>query len=367
LNPFGRTLAASAAAVMLLAACGGAASQPASPSASPSSAAKPAASAPASAAAKPAASASAKPGGNAGASAPAASGLTPLTVAYSQATAGFGPLYIAKDGGMFQKNGLEVTPKRITGTAQLASIVAGEVPIGALGGQEVINATAGGVQLAMLATVDDFPTFSLFANKQYKSVPDLAGQSIGITTAGSSTDATAQFFLKHFNMTGKVNITPAGGTIPAILAAMGKGLAAGMISPPVNVEAEKQGFVELVNGFKLGEPLNTAGWTVTRAWLKDNQASASAFLKSYAEAWAFAAAPANKAKMIEVLEKYTQSDQAAAEAGYDALLPVWQGKKVPTVDPKGLENIAGLSKDPKIAQIKVASFIDNSLLEAVAK
>ena len=365
MNPLGRTLAASAAALMLLAACGGAASQPASPSASPSAAAKPAASAPAGAS-KPAASAAAKPAASAGASA-AASGLKPLTVAYSQATAGFGPLYIAKDGGMFQKNGLDVTIKRITGTAQLASIVAGEVPIGALGGQEVINASAGGVQLAMLATVDDFPTFSLFANKQYKTVPDLAGQSIGITTAGSSTDATAQFFLKHFNMTGKVNITPAGGTIPAILAAMGKGLAAGMISPPVNVQAEKQGFVELVNGFKLGEPLNTAGWTVTRAWLKDNQASANAFLKSYADAWAFAATPANKARMIEVLQKYTESDQAAAEAGYDALLPVWQGKKVPTVDPKGLENIAGLSKDPKISGVNVAGFIDNSLLEAVAK
>src|SRR5205814_9737403 len=105
---------------------------------------------------------------------------------------------------------------------------------------------------------------------------------IGITTAGSSTGATAQFFLKHFNLQGKVNIAPAGGTIPAILAAMSKGRAAGMISAPVNVEADRLGFVELVNGVKLGVPLNTAGYTVTRAYLKDNSEHVRKFVKAYA-------------------------------------------------------------------------------------
>lgn len=365
MNGLSQSLATSAAVLALLVACGGAASQTASPASNPGAAGKSAAGS-AAGASVPSSSPVVKPATSSRASASTA-GLTPLTVAYSQATAGFGPLYIAKDSGMFQKNGLDVTIKRITGTAQLASIVAGEVPIGALGGTEVINASVRGVDLAMLATVDDFPTFSLYANKKFKTVPGLAGQSIGITTAGSSTDATAQFFVRHFNMTGKIAITPAGGTIPAILAAMGKGLAAGMISPPVNVEAEKQGFVELVNGFKLGAPLNTAGWTATRAWLKDNPTLANAFLKSYVEAWAYSAAPANKATMIQVLEKYTSADRAAAEAGYEALLPVWQGKKVPTVDPKGLENIAALSKDPKVNQVNVAGFIENGLVEAIAR
>src|SRR5947209_3937242 len=260
-----------ALAAVLLVACGGPAA-PAAPSASP--AASSAASKPATANAEAAAAASAKPG---------AGGMA-LNVAYSQATAGFAPLYVAKDAGMFQKNGLDVTLKRITGTSQLPALVAGEVQIGAMGGTEVINANVGGANVVMLTVVADFPTFSLYANKKFKSVPDLAGESIGITTAGSSTDATAQLFLKHFNMTGKVNITPAGGTIPAILAAMSKGLAAGMISPPVNVEAERQGFVELVNGFKLGEPLNTAGYTVTRSYLKDNGETVRKFLKAYADA-----------------------------------------------------------------------------------
>ena len=94
---------------------------------------------------------------------------------------------------------------------------------------------------------------------------------------------------------------------------------------------------------------------------------AHSFLKSYAEAWAYTANPANKTELLKVLQKYTESDQEGALSGYDALLPVWQGKKVPTIDPKGLANIMALSKDGKVSQANPADFIDNSLLEAAAK
>ena len=99
-----------ALAAVLLVACGGPAA-PAAPSASP--AASSAASKPATANASAATADSAKPG---------AGGMA-LNVAYSQATAGFGPLYIAKDAGIFQKNGLDVALKRITGTSQLPALV----------------------------------------------------------------------------------------------------------------------------------------------------------------------------------------------------------------------------------------------------
>lgn len=336
---------------LVLAACGGSVSQPTSPAnTAPSSSANLAASASAS-------------GGAA-----ASSALTPVAVSYSQATAGFGPLYIAKDAGMFQKNGLDVSLKRVTGTSQVPALVANELQIAGVGGTEVINVNSGGGSLVMVATVDDYPTFSLYANKKFKAVTDLAGESIGITTAGSSTDASAQLFLKHYNMLGKVNIVPAGGTIPAILAAVSKGaIAAGMISPPINVEAERQGLVELVNGYKLGEPLNTAGYTVTKAYLSANTDTVRKFLNAYAAGWTYSAEPSNKAEMIRVIGKYTESDAESAQAGYEATLPVWQGKKVPTIDPAGLANIIGLSNDSKVKQAKAAEFFDNALIEAAAK
>jgi ABC-type nitrate/sulfonate/bicarbonate transport system substrate-binding protein len=125
--------------------------------------------------------------------------------------------------------------------------------------------------------------------------------------------------------------------------------------------------VELVNGFKLGEPLNTAGYTVTRSYLKDNGDSVRKFLKAYADAWAYTASATNKAEVVKAIQKYTESDAEAAEAGYESLIPVWQGKKVPTVDPAGITNILALSSEPKAKQAKPSDFIDNSLLEAAVK
>jgi ABC-type nitrate/sulfonate/bicarbonate transport system substrate-binding protein len=172
---------------LLLASCGGSTA----PSSPPSSAIPSGPSASTSAAGKPSGSA-------------ATAGLPAINVSYSQATAGFGPLYIAKEAGMFQRAGIDVTLKRVSGTAQVPSLVANEIQIAGVGGTEVTNVDMAGGSLVMLATVDDYPTFSLYANKKYKTVPDLAGESIGITTAGSSTDVTAQLFIKHYNMQGKI-------------------------------------------------------------------------------------------------------------------------------------------------------------------
>lgn len=347
----------------MLAGCGSPGAQPTSspatvsPSGStaapPATSAKPATSGAAAASAKPAASTG-------------AAGNT-IAVSYSQATSGFAPLYMAKDLGLFEKNGLNVDIKRVSGAAQVPALVANEIQIAGVGGTEVTNLNMQGGSLVMVAVVDDFPTFSLYANKKYKAVPELAGESVGITTAGSSTDASARLFLKHYDMLDKVKIVPSGSTVPGILAAMSKGLAAGILSPPITAQADNEGYVELVNGFKLGEPLNTAGFTVTRSYLKDNAATVTKFLKGYAAGWSYVADTANKAVVVKSLEKYTETDEPTAAVGYDATLPVWQAKKVPTVDPQGLTNILALSTDPKATQAKAADSIDNSYLEAAVK
>lgn len=351
-HPSSGLVASLLAIVALATACGGASPAP-SPGTPSSGATAEASGAPVSA--KPAASAA------------SSSAVVAVTVSYAQATSGFAPLYIAKESGFFQKNGLDASLKRVSGTAQVPALTAGEIQIAGLGGTEVTNVNLHGGNLVMLATVDDYPTFSLYAEKKYKSVQDLAGQGIGITTAGSSTDATAQLFLRHFKVQDKVKIVPSGSTMPGILAAMTKGLAAGILSPPITAEAEKQGYVELVNGYKLGEPLNTSGFTVTRPYLKDNGDTVRRFLRSYAQAWEYTANPANKPEVIKVLMKYTQSDAEISAIGYDAVLPVWQGKKVPNVDPQGIANILSLSSDPKAKDAKPSDSIDNSLIQAAVK
>jgi NitT/TauT family transport system substrate-binding protein len=224
-----------------------------------------------------------------------------------------------------------------------------------------------GGPLVMIATCSDLPVFSLYADKKYTSVQELGGQSLGITQAGSSTDAAAHIFLKHFDMTGKVNLVASGGTIPGILAAMETGvIAGGIMSPPTTQKAEEEGYAELVNGVKLGVPMNHSGVAVNKNYMKDHMDVVKEFLTAYLEGWSFVADPANKAEVVKVLAKYTETDERLATVGYDAMVPVWSTVKVPRVTRDAVANLLEVSNVANAQSANPDQFYDNSLIDSLA-
>jgi NitT/TauT family transport system substrate-binding protein len=345
------------------------------PSASPTSAPTGAApktaptSAPAAAptAAPPTAAPKAEPKPAATVAPPAAAQLIPIKTAYPQATSVQGAAFVAKEQGFFARHGLDVELSRVGGPAQAAALLAGELQFGHMGANEVASAVLNGGPLVMLATCSDLPVFSLYADKKYTSVQELNGQSIGITQAGSSTDATARLFLKHFDMTDKVHIIPSGGTQQGILAAMQAGVAAGgILSPPTNARAEEAGFNELVNGVKLGVPLNQSGVVVNRGYLKDHPDRVKAFLAAYLEGWRFVADPANRPAVVAVLAKYTESDERLAGLAYESMVPVWSTVKVPRVTREAVVNLLDVSGVPNAQSASPEQFYDNSIIDSLA-
>ena len=274
---------------------------------------------------------------------------------------------MAREQGFFARHGLNVELSQVGGTQQVAALLSGELQFGALGANEVANADLRGADLVMIATCSDLPIFSLYANKQYTSVAELAGQSIGVTTAGSATDAAAHLFLKQFDALDKVKIVAAGGTIPAILAAMDQGaIAGGVLSPPTTAKADEAGYTELVNGAKLGVPMNHSGIAISRTYLKDHADAVKQFLAAYQDAWTFSANPANKDAVVTVLAQYTQSDDRLAQIGYDAMVPVWTSTKTPRVKPQAVSNLLQVSGTPDAEKADPAQFFDDSLIDAIA-
>jgi|SRR5579883_1361868 len=360
-----RLAAASAfVAALTLAACGSAAA----PTSSAPAPASPAASKPAASAG--AASASAKPAASGAASAsakPAGSGLTKVKAAYSQVSAVQGPLYVGVDRQIFQKYGLEVDAGLVAGTQQPPAMQAGELQFGTPGGNELVSADLAGGNFVMIAVASNYPVFSLFGSKSITDIQQLSGKAVGITSAGSSTDAAAQIFLKHFGLDKAVKRQPSG-SIEGILAFLEKGdLAGGLVSPPTTVQATKGGLPELVNGPKLGVPMVHSGVTVTRDYLKAKPEIVKAFLQGYLDAWKFSIDPANEAAVEQSLAKWTKSDQATAKASYDYVEPAWAHDKSPEVNLQGLQNILDIIDNPKAKDAKPEQFVDNSILESVSK
>jgi NitT/TauT family transport system substrate-binding protein len=282
---------------------------------------------------------------------------------YAQNAAVQEPIFVAKDAGLWAKNGLDVQMTRVGGTAQVPAITSGEAQFANTGAAEVTSAVLNGAPIIMIGTLSDLPIFDLYSNKKYSKVEDLAGQSIGITAAGASTDFEARLILKKYALEGKTKIAPAGGTFPTILAAMETGgIAAGVIGPPFNAAAART-YNKLVDGLTLG-PMNVSGLTATTAYLKSNPEIVTKFLKGYNQAWAYSADPKNKDEVVKIVAKWTESNPADAETGYNVMLDVINKTKVPAVDPASVASILSVSTDAKAQASKPETFIDNSFINA---
>lgn len=354
--------------VLFVAGCGGA-----TPSFSPSTTAGSAAAAskPAATAASSAPATNARPAatGSAGAAAANnASGLVPLKGTFTTTSPTGGPLWVGKEMGIFAKNGLDVSLTSVQATAAMPALTSNDTQFASAGAAEVASIDLQGGSVEMVAEGAALPIFSLFVDKKYKTVEDLAGQTIGVTSIGSAGDTVAHLFLKKFNMQDKVKTAGAGGSSGAILAAMSQGqFAGGVLIPPVTTQATKQGFVELVNGVKLGVPYTQGSITLTRAFANDRSDVAHRLLTSYVQSWRYLSEPANKAAVLKVFEQYTKTDESDSDSAYEFMLPLWQSQKVPYMTDEAIKNVLSYISDPKAQSADPKQFYDNSMLQTIAK
>src|SRR5437879_5562088 len=144
---------------ILVAACSPAA-QPTPPTAAPTS---PAAAKPTTA---PAAAAT---------SAPAAGPATKIAMAYSNLIADSLSLWVAKESGIFSKNGLDVDLQYIASSNAFAALLAGQVQASAGGGSEVISGTAGGADVVVVANLMPIYPYFMESPASIQKPADLKG------------------------------------------------------------------------------------------------------------------------------------------------------------------------------------------------
>jgi ABC-type nitrate/sulfonate/bicarbonate transport system substrate-binding protein len=279
-----------------------------------------------------------------------------------------GPLWAGREAGIFARNGIDLSLTSVQATAAMPALSSNDTQLASSGAAEVAALDLKGGTVVMVAEGARLPIFSLYADKKYKTVQDLAGQTIGVTSIGAASDTVARLFLRKFGMEDKIKITAAGGSSPAILAAMGQGLiAGGILIPPVTAKADQEGYVELVNGVKLGIPYTQGSLAVTRSFAKDRPDVRDRALKAYLESWQYLSDPANKAQVLKIFEQYTKTDEHDSQVAYDFMLPLWQSQKVPYMTDDAIKNVLSFIGDPQAKDADPKQFYDNSWLSAIAK
>src|SRR5512147_850848 len=113
-----------------------------------------------------------------------------ITLGYPATAMSHFPVFVGREFGQFRDEGLDVQLVRVSGNVVVAALLAGELGYTTSGDGTVRSAVLG-LPIKMLAAIGVKPSLSLIVRPEIKTVADLKGKAIAISTPGTTTDFTA--------------------------------------------------------------------------------------------------------------------------------------------------------------------------------
>ena len=172
--------------------------------------------------------------------------LVPL---YATRTGTTWPLYIAQEGGYFEKYGLKAKLVFAGHPAAVAMIVSGDAQMTNYPLEQAMQASSKDGSLVMVGSPYRKSLFALMAANSFASVKDLKGKRIGVSQLGDAPYNYAVGLLSKFGLGPRdVEWIPAGADVNGRAAALLSGrVDATMLTARIYFKLEQQGYKSLAN------------------------------------------------------------------------------------------------------------------------
>ncbi len=299
--------------------------------------------------------------------APAAAQTARLNVGYSAASADQLPAWVAKDAGIFAKNGLDVQLIFFTGgTTAILALVSGDVPITQVSGPALVNSVFAGSDAVFVAAGITSLNYVLMGKPGVKTAEQLKGGTLAISRFGSATDTIARFAVKKIGLVPGKDITLVQvGSGPERLSAVLTGrVAAAVINPPSSFIAEKKGLAIIADVAKMGLVFQHTGVATTRKYIKERPDIVRRYVRSQVEA--VHRMYTDKEATIKALAHYMGRglDRETLEKSYENVMSeaFYPKKQYPSLEglKTVLEDIA--ERDPRAKTANPEQFVDNAFI-----
>lgn len=265
----------------------------------------------------------------------------------------FTPLDVGIQTGIFAKHGLEIEASDATGDAKLQQALTADsldVGIGSGPGMAFMAKGVPAKAVAAMAGVPRNMAVMVGYNSTAKTVDDLKGRKLGVTTVGSLTDWIGKRInaLKGWGAEG-ITTVPIGGMPPA-RAAIKTGQIDGYIGALETGYAleEAKEWRVITTATPFVDQFITHVFFVREDVIAKRPEAVRAFLKGWFETIAFM--KANKDKTVEITSKVLNLSPAVISRAYDEQIPIFSTDG--TFDPKA---VAALKQ----------SFIEMGLLKEI--
>ena len=198
---------------------------------------------------------------------------------------GFAPLTLAKEAGIFKKNGLDVTLKMIPQKDRHLAIASGDVQCAATTVETWIVWNAGGVATKQIFQMDkSYGADGMAVRNNIAKIADLKGKTVAASAPGTAPYFTLAWFLKKNGLSVKdvtvVNLEPAAAA-QAFVA--GQNDAAMTYEPYLSTVRDNPQAGKII-ATTLDYPMIMDTFGCTPKFLADNPKAAQALANSYFEA-----------------------------------------------------------------------------------
>jgi ABC-type nitrate/sulfonate/bicarbonate transport system substrate-binding protein len=297
--------------------------------------------------------------------------LQKVSINFPARSGGSWPLFLAKEGGYYQKYGLDVDLVFGAGTAGVALVQSEQAVMTNSSMEQALQASSRDTNaLLSMASFLNKGSFALIATKNITSIKDLKGKRIAVAQVGDAVYNYSIALLSKFGIKARdVNWVPVGNDATARAAALQGGRAdAALLTAPSFFRMEEAGFKNLANLADYKDVYASSVALFKRATVKANPKLPESIIRAQSEA--IKRFYEDKAFAVKAYIVYDKQDQKDVERIYELYAKNQAFERIPYVLSNAVKSVAAQADAEQATQLKPAdlrSVIDNSVVDRLAK
>jgi len=284
------------------------------------------------------------------------------------------PMFIAKEGGYYQKYGLDVNLAFGAGTIGVAMISSGDAAMTNSSMEQALQAAAQDPSsLVMMGSTLNRGAFALMVPSKTNSPKELKGKRVAVSQIGDAPYNYSIALLAKFGLKPRdVQWVPVGTDANARAVALTTGRAdATLLTAPAYFAIEKQGYKAIANMGDYADIYASTVYLFTRKTVAANPKLPEAIVKAHAEA--IKRFYDDKAFAVKAYQSYDKQSSEDVGRIYDMLAKTNQLERVPYVLAGAVKSIIDQANaetsttNARLKDFDPHKVVDNSLVDRLVK
>ncbi|HJT86814.1 MAG TPA: ABC transporter substrate-binding protein [Bryobacteraceae bacterium] len=297
--------------------------------------------------------------------------LQKIVINYPTRSGASWPMYMAKEGGYYQKYGLDVDLRFGVHPAGIAMIVSGEAAMTNYSLEQAMQAAVRDTGFVMVGSSLNKALFALMGRKDLHNVKELKGKRIAVSQLGDAPFNYTIALLEKYGLGQRdVQWISVGTDVSGRASALVGGRAdATLLTAPNYFRLEEQGYSTLANLADHDDIYASTTYLMRKNMVKEHPDLPEKLIKAQAEA--IKRFYDDKAFAVKAYMAYDRQPQADIEKIYDRYKSGNLFERVPYVLAGAIKSIEGQEADPQIAArwkgFDFHQVVDNGYVDRLVK